>query len=158
MVRCSGHGDLFALLDQYFEVEDENGKRERRWLPEPFLWAVFHHLTVAGLLMEQGDLKPNPILHWATIVHRDLRASNSESILSFHWVRPTLQLLTAAVFLGENTSGEFKGYPLPKVGDFGLATYVPEDDSKGVDSYETMNWRTAAPVRSRVYKSHEFEY
>lgn len=70
-------------------------------------------MCIAGLLFERGELEQNPMSDWKPIVHRDLKLSN--------------------VFLGLPVEGNFCRYPVPKIGDFGLAAYLTNGElfSKG---------------------------
>lgn len=67
--------------------------------------------------MEQGDLHANPIHHtnWPLIIHRDFKLGN--------------------VFWGLASEQKFRGYPMPKLGDFGLAAMIPKDDTRAADAF-----------------------
>ncbi|EME87101.1 uncharacterized protein MYCFIDRAFT_172767 [Pseudocercospora fijiensis CIRAD86] len=109
MEFCSG-GDLQALSSNYWPRS-----LNPNFMPEPFLWAVFDSLVTAGLLMEGSHLRDAARPLWDQIIHGDMKPDN--------------------VFLGENTSGTFRGFPLAKLGDFGLATVFPK---AGLDPQD--NW------------------
>lgn len=89
-------GDLYSFSDDY--------RGDPVGVPEPFLWHTFESLAVSGLLMEQGGLESNPINVWDVIVHRDYKLAN--------------------VFLGSPSLDRYRGYPMPKVSDFGLAALL----------------------------------
>ena len=89
-------------MTNYNVMEDEDG--EFMIIPERFLWYMLECLCIAGLLLERGELEQNPMSDWKPIVHRDLKVSN--------------------VFLGLPIEGNFCRYPVPKIGDFGLAAYL----------------------------------
>jgi len=77
----------------------------RFWIPEQFLWYVFECLCIAGLVLEHGEMEKNPMNNWTPIVHRDMKVSN--------------------IFLGLPNEERYCRYPVPKLGDFGLALYLP---------------------------------
>ncbi|KAK3674153.1 trifunctional histidinol dehydrogenase [Recurvomyces mirabilis] len=68
-------------------------------------------LATAGLLLDKGELEPNPVSDFTTILHLDLKTPN--------------------MFVGANTSDRFRGYPLPKMGDFGLC-WTPANGPHGL--------------------------
>ncbi|KXT00414.1 hypothetical protein AC578_3343 [Pseudocercospora eumusae] len=84
---------------------------ERPFLPEPFLWHTFECLARAGQEMEQ----PAPNDEWEVILHLDYKPRN--------------------VFLGVPDDGQYKGYPVPKTGDYGLAKIVPPGDKRNANRY-----------------------
>ena len=67
-------------------------------------------MATAGLLLDKGELHPNPVSDFKTILHLDLKTPN--------------------VFVGTNTTARFRGYPMPKVGDFGLC-WTPANGPHG---------------------------
>ncbi|CZT17809.1 uncharacterized protein RCC_03645 [Ramularia collo-cygni] len=93
------YGDLAALSDHYKPVM---GLRLDGFVPEPFAWCVLENLVKAGLLMRQGDLD-QPIQGWEGIVHRDMKPPN--------------------LFMADNPTDVYRNYPIPKLGDFGLAVF-----------------------------------
>lgn len=96
----------YSSLRRDNEPETDHS-RSLKLLPEPFLWCLFHNLCTAGILMDRGELYRNPILPWEKIVHRDIKPNN--------------------VFLAlpSSSSSVYKGYPVPKLGDWGLAYLCP---------------------------------
>lgn len=76
------------------------------YMPEQFIWYMFECLCIVGLLLERGEIDKNPMSDWIPIVHRDLKLSN--------------------VFLSLPNDKHYSRYPVPKVGDFGLALHVPD--------------------------------
>ncbi|RMY03053.1 hypothetical protein D0868_07658 [Hortaea werneckii] len=91
----------------------------REWLPEPFLWHVFESLVIAGLLMERGELDPGPISFWEQILHLDYKCSN--------------------VFLDLPSHERYTGYPMPRLGDFGLCTIKKINDPRKAEDYVVGN-------------------
>jgi serine/threonine protein kinase len=83
-------------------------------MPEPFIWHVFECLCTAGLLLDGGAAERNPM--WKTVVNRDLRPIN--------------------IFLALSDAHRFRRYPIPKIGDFGLAVYALPSDFDGDISEE----------------------
>jgi serine/threonine protein kinase len=96
-------------LNARIEHREDAGPAPR--VPEPFLWHVFESLCIAGLLLERGVVEHNPMRHWRTIVHRDLRPAN--------------------IFFGIPDKHRYSRYPTPKIGDFGLAVYAPPSNYTG---------------------------
>jgi serine/threonine protein kinase len=74
------------------------------YIPEQFIWYIFECLCIVGLLLERGDVERNPMSDWIPIVHRDMKMCN--------------------VFLGYPDEKQYVNYPVPKLGDFGLAVYL----------------------------------
>ncbi|KAI7325306.1 hypothetical protein KC315_g7996 [Hortaea werneckii] len=91
----------------------------RDWLPEPFLWHVFESLVIAGLLMERGELDPGPLSFWEQILHLDYKCSN--------------------VFLDLPSHERYAGYPMPRLGDFGLCTIKKMNDPRKAEDYVMGN-------------------
>ncbi|KAI7120488.1 hypothetical protein KC337_g13852 [Hortaea werneckii] len=109
-----------GLDDEAFNevVRDFHRTRDelaRHWLPEPFLWHVFESLAIAGLLMERGELDPGPISFWEQILHLDYKCSN--------------------VFLDLPSHERYIGYPMPRLGDFGLCTIKKLHDPRKAEDY-----------------------
>jgi serine/threonine protein kinase len=77
-------------------------------VPEQFIWYIFECLCIVGLLLERGEVEKNPMIDWVPIVHRDMKMAN--------------------VFLSYPDEKQYKNYPVPKLGDFGLAIYLPEGE------------------------------
>lgn len=98
---------------EYHNARNEHpgGAGDPPRIPEPFLWHVFECLSIAGLLLERGVVEGNPMRHWRTIVHRDLRPNN--------------------IFFGKPDPQRFNRYPTPKMADFGLAVYEPPSGYSG---------------------------
>ncbi|GIZ42468.1 hypothetical protein CKM354_000573800 [Cercospora kikuchii] len=123
-------GDAFDLLNGnhgYHAAEHtkrikspwEDHSDEYKLYPEPFCWAAFQNMVVAGILMERGQLKkagadPN----WPVIVHRDFKIDN--------------------IFFGVADDKSFPGYPRAKVGDFGLAIAIPPNDPRDLEALRTQ--------------------
>ncbi|KAK4555776.1 trifunctional histidinol dehydrogenase [Recurvomyces mirabilis] len=91
-----------------FHRDREAMLTKRGLLPEPFLWHVF---ATAGLLLDKVELESNPVSDFTTILHLDLKTPN--------------------IFVGTNNSDRFRGYPLPKLGDFGLC-WTPANGPHGL--------------------------
>lgn len=97
----------------------EDHSDEYKLYPEPFCWAAFQNMVIAGILMERGQLKkagadPN----WPVIVHRDFKIDN--------------------IFFGVADDKSFPGYPRAKVGDFGLAIAIPPNDPRDLEALRTQ--------------------
>ncbi|KAM3425459.1 hypothetical protein BST61_g7405 [Cercospora zeina] len=106
-----GYGDLYDLSRKYTPYGDRRRwprpatAAEEDWIPEPFIWACFEQLVNAGMLMQRGSytqVQGPPV--WPEIIHRDLKPEN--------------------VFLTQNTTDIYKGYPMIKLGDFGMTTIL----------------------------------
>ncbi|KAF2170231.1 hypothetical protein M409DRAFT_19833 [Zasmidium cellare ATCC 36951] len=97
--------------------------RRIRFIPEPFVWFFFETLAKAGILMERGDLEKRGNGYWQLINHRDVKHRN--------------------IFLGLNDTDTFKGYHMPKLGDFGLC--VMSDDGVRSEEVATFGYRFHAP-------------
>lgn len=80
------HGDLKRLYKRYRKfrcvcpcvgTNFEALKVSRLYMPEPFLWSVFHHLVEAAVAMRCGPADGG----WGDheIVHRDIKPGNSQS-------------------------------------------------------------------------------
>ncbi|KAI5359422.1 Putative serine/threonine-protein kinase, active [Septoria linicola] len=108
-----GFGNLYQLSRKYTPYGDRKGTArpatvdEQDWLPEAFVWGCFEHLTRAGLVMASGAAAP-----WSQIIHNDLKPEN--------------------IFLGTNTSNIYRGYPIVKIGDFGLATILSSTPARAL--------------------------
>lgn len=87
------HGDLKKLYKRYRKfrsvcqvgrINFEVLKLSRLYMPEPFLWDVFHHLVEAAVAMQYGPTDGG----WGgyEIVHRDIKPANGPSFEVF----PTL--------------------------------------------------------------------
>ncbi|KAL8645090.1 MAG: hypothetical protein Q9226_007459, partial [Calogaya cf. arnoldii] len=96
------HSDLYYLISRY--------RRRKQYLPEEFIWDVFHHLVNAIKAMDSGPSKrKHPYL--TTYVHRDIKPEN----------------IFLAAPQGYNDGG-IPAYPTTKLGDFGFAIATGEDD------------------------------
>lgn len=114
------YGDLWGLIENYTpKVDAAFNISKRGFIPEPFLWKLFEDVVIAGILMERGDLEPTT-KPWGVIVHRDWRSEN--------------------VFLGENTSGLYEGYPTAKTADFGWCTILPVQEKTQPMFKDFTNW------------------
>ncbi|KXT01950.1 hypothetical protein AC579_8059 [Pseudocercospora musae] len=99
-----------SIAAAFHKTRDE---LERTFLPEPFLWHTFECLARAGLEMEQ----PGPNDKWEVILHLDYKPRN--------------------IFLGLPDDGQYRGYPVPKTGDYGLAKIVPPANKRSASLYPT---------------------
>lgn len=98
----------------------ERKRRDDPFLvPEQFLWYVFECLCIAGLLLEHGEMEKNPMGNWTPIVHRDMKLSN--------------------VFLSLPSDTNYRCYHMPKLGDFGLAIFLPGGQVSGQDLRGTLD-------------------
>lgn len=113
------YGDLNKLLYSY--------RAWNSYLPEEFLWHVFHSLANAATTMEQGPfthLESEEAIDWS-VTHLDIKPDN--------------------IYMAKPDQAElFANYPTIKVGDFGLAELTGEDDEgnptlyrrKGTEGYQ----------------------
>ncbi|QIW98205.1 hypothetical protein AMS68_003723 [Peltaster fructicola] len=112
------HGELGRFISMY-----QDGPHET--IPEPVIWAVTHALATACHAMASGcETQGQYREDWVEIVHRDIKPGN--------------------IFLTRNTTNLFQGFPLPVLGDFGLAIFTHQDDSLNPDAYlgpGTPGWR-----------------
>ena len=80
------HGDLRRLYKRYrkfrfvrarVRIDFEVLRLSRVYMPEPFLWDVFHHLLEAAVAMRYGPTNGR----WGgqEIVHRDIKPGNSST-------------------------------------------------------------------------------
>ncbi|CAK4032535.1 hypothetical protein D0861_03905 [Lecanosticta acicola] len=93
--------------------------------PVPFAWKFFEDLVVAGILMERGDMHCNTLGNWSLLVHRDLKPDN--------------------IFLANNNSAEFRGYPKAKVGDWGLCVILSPDDKRTTRAFGLASYQYNVP-------------
>jgi serine/threonine protein kinase len=111
-------GDLYVLKNNY--------RAWNTYLPEEFLWHVFHGLAHAALTLHTG-----PFRDYATdrmyapgkicLVHFDLKPSN--------------------IFLGDADADDlhgFSNYPTIKMADFGLAKLTGRFDRKNPTRYRLL--------------------
>ncbi|KAK5111594.1 hypothetical protein LTR85_011823 [Meristemomyces frigidus] len=86
-------------------------------VPEPYIWHTFELMATAGMLMEKGELDPEPmeIAFRDLIAHRDYKVSN--------------------LFLGLPLERRYRGYPTPELGDFGFAVIIPEGDKRKASDF-----------------------
>ncbi|KAM3424750.1 hypothetical protein BST61_g6734 [Cercospora zeina] len=105
------HGDLDTLIDEYVGMQyaslvDEGGQLYDVHVPSRMLWAIFEALVAALCMMSDGKLPSNrtAVAHHP-FLHRDLKPAN--------------------IFLAKPACSVWRGIPVAKVGDFGLA--VPSD-------------------------------
>ncbi|KXS99124.1 hypothetical protein AC578_3534, partial [Pseudocercospora eumusae] len=124
MEFCSG-GDLWTQFRDFWPSS-------QTFMPEPYLWAIFDSLVTAGLLMEGDHLRDAARTLWDQIVHGDMKPDN--------------------VFLSENNSATFRGFPLAKLGDFGLATLFPQRDITPLTSWRAFSGPGyRAPEMAKTY-------
>lgn len=103
-------GDSFNLQALYVNGRNLWDDSTPSWMPEPFLWHAFEYLATAGALMEQGEMKRDPLTSWTPIIHRDTKAEN--------------------VFLGASSDSRYVGYPGVKLADFGFAVFSKAGDRR----------------------------
>lgn len=87
------------------------------YIPEQFLWYGFECMCIAGLVLEHGEMEKNPMGKWTSIAHRDMKLSN--------------------VFLSLPSDTHYRCYLVPKLGDFGLAIFLPGGEVSGQGLRET---------------------
>ncbi|KAI9841430.1 MAG: hypothetical protein M1837_000706 [Sclerophora amabilis] len=94
------HEDLYSLMDRY--------RITGSYLPEPFLWDVFHSLVRAAKIMAHGTYKKKPV--WKRqLVHRDLKPAN--------------------IFLSDPSEVISPYYPVVKVADFSHGVILSDGDA-----------------------------
>lgn len=110
------------------DLHDLMSKHSKRMLdiPEQFLWCVFECLCIAGLVLEHGDSEQLPVDNWTSIVHRDMKLAN--------------------VFLSLPSETHYRGYPVPKLGDFGLAIMLPGGKLSENDGLNTKGTPSNMPI------------
>lgn len=109
--------------------EDKKPKDPRaKGVPEQFLWYAFECLCTAGLLLEHGEMEKNPMSNWTPIAHRDMKLSN--------------------VFLGLPNETNYRRYPVPKLGGFGLAIMLPGGE---VSDHDERDSPCNAPIEQHVW-------
>lgn len=94
------YGDLEILVEKY--------RKDDSFLPQPLLWRIFECLVESGLIMERGGISDDARPTWSEIVHRDLKPAN--------------------IFLDRESDVTWPKYPIPKLGDYGLAVKTWADD------------------------------
>lgn len=113
------HGDLFGSWAKWYQLAEvcndhearDNGDFVPPYVAEPFIWHLIECMATAGLLLEKGTLEEDQqAVTWEEILHFDMKASN--------------------VFLASACEDRYRGYPTPKLGDFGLCTFVGRDDKR----------------------------
>ena len=97
---------------------------------------MFESLAIAGLIMERGELEQGglpPIEPtWRdVIVHRDLKISN--------------------IFLGTPLNDKYRGYPAPKLADFGLTVMIPKNDKRKAKHFNNAGTILARPPEQVDY-------
>ncbi|KAF2216807.1 hypothetical protein CERZMDRAFT_92879 [Cercospora zeae-maydis SCOH1-5] len=116
------HGDLETLIDEYVGMQyaglvDEDGRRYDGRIPSRMLWAIFEALVAALCMMSDGKLPSyRASVPHHPFLHRDLKPAN--------------------IFLAKPASSIWRGIPVAKVGDFGLAVHSddPRCEEQGVGS------------------------
>lgn len=118
------HGDLAKLKGLY--------KVHYRYLPEAFLWHVFHSLAVAARAMGPGDdlttslktIGPAELdMHAGCILHMDLKPGN----ILLGYPEPHEQSNRHGGLQTLDRVGEIPVYPMIKLSDFGCSHWVEED-------------------------------
>ena len=95
------HGDLSILIRRC------RAAQPAQFIPEPFIFWVFMSLAETGLAMSQVNYTNDGTTY--EVVHRDLKCGN--------------------VFLDSPRRPLFGHYPMPRLGDFGLAIKTSADDT-----------------------------
>nr|OQO23851.1 hypothetical protein B0A51_08250 [Rachicladosporium sp. CCFEE 5018] len=107
------HGDLLTPMQHY--------AARGRPVPEPAVWAVLWALTEAFLVLDQGH-PTTPVPGWQPIVHRDVKLGNI--------------MLGGYPLDDDDETLPFRLYPVPKLGDFGMA--IREDaNTPTIAEYQT---------------------
>nr|POE66111.1 g2-specific protein kinase nima [Quercus suber] len=99
-------------------------------LPEPFLWYCFEALANVGLLAQYGRLDGRRRRGHKTMLHRDLKTPN--------------------IFCGAASTSKFRGYPTPKLGDWGLTVVMDDNETRPVHSFIGAGTPGHRPVESVI--------
>jgi hypothetical protein len=121
---CSS-GDLFHLSHMH------HPRIQGSYLDEYFLWSLLDGLATAGQVLERGapgEDKLGLSQIWDVVVHGDMKSDN--------------------IFLTENPGPLFPGYPMPKLGDFGLAVVFPKRNFNP-DGWVSFHGSHAAPEQCK---------
>ncbi|KJX95637.1 hypothetical protein TI39_contig4100g00019 [Zymoseptoria brevis] len=133
------HADLQSVINSYHSPKRRATLDEQQPIPEPALWMIFDRMVDACLIMRQGDLETTDP-KWLQIVHRDIKANN--------------------VFLDTADPNSFPNYPVPKLGDFGLAFETSANDPFNPRLYNsgggTKPYR--APEQSSYTNAHGMDF
>jgi serine/threonine protein kinase len=125
---CTGyllHYNRFCPLRDLHDLMNKHYTRARG-IPEQFLWYLFECLCIAGLVLEHGESEKAPVANWTPIVHRDMKMGN--------------------VFLGLPSETHYRCYPVPKLGDFGLAITLPDGRLTDDDDLDTFGTDANMPI------------
>ena len=117
-INC-GHGSLAALIARYRAFD--------QLIPEPFIWHVFHSLSIANLLLSEPPHASSPWLagyegiprFWFCL-HRDIKPENI--FLDYAPTRP--EDLSDYYDSDDLLRDVTRSYPVVALGDFGLSTYT----------------------------------
>ncbi|KAI9719048.1 MAG: hypothetical protein M1812_003678 [Candelaria pacifica] len=105
------HGGLNHMIQFY--------QNNRLFVPEAFIWHVFHSLVKVICYCETGSLGGGRRAGWDTIVHLDMKPTN--------------------IFLGDPVASDNALYPAIKFVDFEGAYTIPNDpdQAEGVQRYQS---------------------
>jgi serine/threonine protein kinase len=107
-IEWCGHGNMAEL--------QEKSCFPSPFLPEPFLWALFHALVNACRVMDEHWAVDTDVIRSA-VVHNDMTLPN--------------------VFLSAPSNASYVRWPRPKLGDFGLARIPACDET----AFAADRWR-----------------
>ncbi|KAJ9648237.1 hypothetical protein H2199_001090 [Coniosporium tulheliwenetii] len=118
--------------EEYEEIPDENEDEgnQRFPIPEPFMWYVFEAMASALLVLHEGGAEV-PVPKWTPILHLDLKPDN--------------------IFLALLDPDRFRPYPQPKLGDFGLAVELFNNDSGNPLDFQHRGTKDFMPPEQKAW-------
>lgn len=149
------HGDLERLRIKY--------KAWQLYPPELFLWHLLSWYSEAQCNMTDGPFRSlqsrdsGVELADGYLIHRDIKTENGEIPTPHRSL-----LLTPSVFLGRRIEHGILTdiYPIPKVADFGLATFVSPTDRDGNRARDMQGgtWLWKPPETRTSNMSHKWRF
>lgn len=106
-------------------------------VPEPFIWSVVEALAIAGLLMERGELDSGSIVPWDQIIHCDWKHEN--------------------LFVSPPHETRYLGYPQVKLGDFGFALIIEQNDTRAPENFANLGTAETMAPEQHMYTANDNE-